>query len=110
MRRNVFILLVLALIAIALAAALITLQPAGQARVTRDGNNVTLQKGRIGLRTAFGGTSCFVPIEGRDLYFKETIVAESRAGDTVSVPRVSQSAFLMKARMISEMPIVAIAR
>ena len=31
-------------------------------------------------------------------------------GDTVSVPRVSQSAFLIRARMISEMPIVAMAR
>ena len=31
-------------------------------------------------------------------------------GDTVSVPRVSQSMFLTKARMISEMPMVAMAR
>ncbi len=31
-------------------------------------------------------------------------------GDTVSVPRVSQSMFLSRARMISEMPMVAMAR
>jgi Flp pilus assembly protein TadD len=86
MRRNVLIILVLALIAIALAAMLITLQPAGQARVTRSGNSVTVQKGRIGLRTAFGGKSCFVLIEGSDLYFKQTIAVASKTGDVVSVP------------------------
>jgi hypothetical protein len=31
-------------------------------------------------------------------------------GETVSVPRVSQSMFLRNARMISEMPMVAMAR
>jgi Flp pilus assembly protein TadD len=86
MRRNVLVILVLALIAIALAVALITLQPAGQARVTRNGNSVTVQKGRIGLRTSFGGKPCFAPIAGSDLYLKRTIEAESRAGDSVTVP------------------------
>ena len=86
MRRNVLILLVLVLLVIALTAALTTLQPAGQARVTRNGKSVTVQEGRIGLRTALGGKPCFVPIEGSDLYFKQTIAAESRAGDIVSVP------------------------
>src|SRR5712671_5989816 len=86
MRRHALTILVLVLIAIALAAALITLQPAGQARVTRNGNRVTVQTGRIALRTALGGKSCFVPIEGSDLYFKQTIASESRSGDVVSIP------------------------
>ncbi|HEX3069228.1 MAG TPA: alkaline phosphatase family protein [Thermoanaerobaculia bacterium] len=86
MRRNVLIILVPALIAIALAAALITIQPAGQARITRNGNSVTVQRGRIALRTAFGGKPCFVPIEGSNLYFKQTLAAGSKTGDAVSVP------------------------
>lgn len=86
MRRHVLILLVLVLLVAGLIAVLITLQPAGQARITRNGESVTVWKGRIGLRTAFGGKSCFVPVEGSSLYFKQTIAAESRAGDIVSIP------------------------
>jgi tetratricopeptide (TPR) repeat protein len=82
MRRYV---LALALLTIALAAALITLQPTGQSRVTRNGNSVAVQKARIGLRT-LGGKPCFVPIERNDLYFKQTIAAQTAGGDVVSVP------------------------
>jgi tetratricopeptide (TPR) repeat protein len=85
MRRNVLLLVVLTLFILALAAAT-TLQPAGQARVIRRGRSVTVQKQRIGWRRAFGGSTCFVPVQGSELYFNQTIVVETKSGDVVNVP------------------------
>jgi Tfp pilus assembly protein PilF len=85
MRRHALPLVILILIVVVLAAAL-TLQPAGQARVIRIGRAVSVQKGPIGLRTTFGGSPCFVPLQGSDLFFKQTVAVETKTGDTVSVP------------------------
>ncbi|MEA2239014.1 MAG: hypothetical protein QOC81_3738, partial [Thermoanaerobaculia bacterium] len=85
MRRTVLLVVVLILILLALLAAL-TIQPDGQARVTRRDSKITVQKARIGLRKAIGGKTCFASLQGSDLYFKQTIAVETKNGDVVSVP------------------------
>jgi len=85
MRRNVLLVIVLILFLLAIASA-VTLQPAGQARVTRRDRSITVQKQRIGLRTGVGGRTCFVPLGGNGLYFKQTLSVQTKGGDVVAVP------------------------
>jgi Flp pilus assembly protein TadD len=81
--------LLLALIAIAvvlLLFAFITIQPPSTARVIRRGRGVAALKHRIGVRTTFGGRSCFVPLEGTNLYFKKTLIVPTRSGESFEIP------------------------
>jgi hypothetical protein len=84
--RRIIALLVIITICAGLAAVALTVQPGGQARVTRRGSTLSVQKGRVGWRTAFGGDTCFVPLQGTNLFFKEKIAVQTKTGDAFDVP------------------------
>ena len=84
-RRRLSLVLILAALLLVLAAFVIV-QPSSSARVVRYGRDVVVYKHRIGLRTAFGGTSCFVPIQGTSLYFSKTISVLTKSGDRFEIP------------------------
>jgi tetratricopeptide (TPR) repeat protein len=64
---------------------MLRLQPEGQAGVTRRGSSLSVAKRRVALRT-FGGETCFVPLQGERLYFKDQIAVETKSGDRFDVP------------------------
>ena len=83
--RRIIAIVVIITICVGLGAAL-RVQPAGQARVTRSGSTLNVQTHRIGWRASFGGETCFVPLQGTNLYFKEKIAVQTRTGDAFDVP------------------------
>jgi hypothetical protein len=85
MTRNRTLVLILAALLLVLAAFVIV-QPSSSARVVRDGQNVIVYKHRIDLRTTFGGSSCFAPIQGTSLYFAKTISVFTKSGDRFEIP------------------------
>lgn len=84
-RRRLSFVLILAALFLVLAAFVIV-QPSSSARVVRYGRDVVVYKHRIGLRTTFGGTPCFVPIQGTSLYFSKTISVLTKSGDRFEIP------------------------
>lgn len=84
--RRIIPLLVIITISVGAGVAFVTLQPDGQARVTRRGSALFVQKHRLGWRTTFGGHPCFVPLHGRSLYFKKSISVQTKTGEAFDVP------------------------
>jgi tetratricopeptide (TPR) repeat protein len=85
-RRRLSFVLILAALLFPVLAAFVIVQPSSGARVVRNGREVIVYKHRIGLRTTFGGTSCFVPIRGTSLYFAKTISVLTKSGDRFEMP------------------------
>lgn len=72
-RRILLVLVILA--ALLLAGALVTIQPADQARVVRNGRALSVSMHRLGLRH-FGGSSCFIPLKGPLPVFTKTLTVQ----------------------------------
>lgn len=69
-----------------LLAAFLSVQPSSNARVVRNRRDVVVYKHRIGLRTTFAGSSCFVPVQGASLYFTKTHSILTKSGDRFEIP------------------------
>lgn len=83
MRRYVLPIISLLLALLALIP-LLTIQPAGMARVTRSRNRVFVGEHRVAWRARFG-RSCLVPLQSGRLYFNRPIEVASKGGDAVGV-------------------------
>src|SRR5688500_1456589 len=83
MKRTVAI--VIAVLAI-VAALLVTIriQPAGNARIVRNGDALQVIPGRIGFTTP-GGQPCIAPFANGLARFDRVIDAEDRGGETIGV-------------------------
>ena len=62
----------IALVPVLIAGALLTINPAGHARVVRSGRTLSVSMHRIGMRR-FGGSTCFVPVSGANLVFAKKL-------------------------------------
>ena len=85
MRRSLSLVLI-AIVVLLVLAAFLVVQPPSSARVVRRGRSIAVYKHRLGWRTTFGGSSCFVPVEGTSLYFRKTLSAATKSGEIFEVP------------------------
>ncbi|HET7433101.1 MAG TPA: alkaline phosphatase family protein, partial [Thermoanaerobaculia bacterium] len=85
MARKPLVLVLLAIVLIAVIAATIRVQPSGQARVIRSGNDLRVLDGRMGLAMPFG-SACLVPSAGNGaLRLRESYQLEDAVGEAVGV-------------------------
>ncbi len=76
MTKRRLLLLIILVVALLIAGAFVTVQPAGRARVVRDGRALSVSPHRLGLRR-FGGSTCFVPVSGANLVFAKKLDMQS---------------------------------
>lgn len=86
MTKRTVSLALIAVVLLLLLAAFLTVQPSSSARVVRNGRDIVVYKNRLGLRTTFGGSSCFVPVQGTGLYFAKTLSILTKSGDRIEIP------------------------
>jgi Flp pilus assembly protein TadD len=77
--------LIALVVVIALAAAVVRVQPAGQARVIRRGDDLRAVHGRAGIVFP-GGATCFVRAANGLLTFEESFQLADAGGEVISLP------------------------
>src|SRR5436309_1740576 len=78
-------LVVISIAVLVTLGTLLTMQPAGSARVVRRERHLTVSRHRLAWRT-FGGDVCFVPLRGTSLYFAKTLEVRVKSGESFEIP------------------------
>jgi len=86
MTKRTVSLVLIAAVFLLLIAVFVMVQPSSRARVVRNGPEIVVYKNRLGLRTTFGGSSCFVPVQGANLSFAKTLSIATKSGDRFEIP------------------------